>query len=143
MGKRFPTIQLGFTRAKKVQIWTIDDGNPHVFFNPFSHALNCATSSGLSTGGAPAPVGGLGGATFASPAKNWSNEKPSEADGDNGGVFPLATGSFPSAGGAASSGEPAPKSSIPNASPNAVAALESPLDESACGNIASIEPGNV
>ena len=70
VGKRLPAIQLGFTRAKKIQVRAIDDGNPHVFFNPLSHALNCAMSSGLSTGGAPISADGLAGVTFVSPEKN-------------------------------------------------------------------------
>ena len=73
VGECLSPIELGLAAAEEVQVRAIDDGNPHVFFNPLSHALNCATSSVPSRrGGTLASLDGFagGGDTFASPAKN-------------------------------------------------------------------------
>src|SRR5690349_748605 len=62
------TVQFWLTGAEEVQVRAIDDRNPHVFFNPLSHALNCAMSSVPSVGGVL--VGGDAGDEVASPEKN-------------------------------------------------------------------------
>jgi len=67
--ERLPAVKLRFTRAEEIQVRAIDDRDPHVFFNPLSHALNCAMSSVPSAGGV-LEFGGDADGEFASPEKN-------------------------------------------------------------------------
>jgi hypothetical protein len=34
-------VYRGLANAEEIEIWSVEDGDPHVFFNPSSHALNC------------------------------------------------------------------------------------------------------
>src|SRR4029079_497258 len=71
--QRLAAVQCRLASAEEIQVRAIEDGDPHVFFSPLSHALNCAISSlGRCV---PSPeLSGLS-AFAASPAKNWSSEK--------------------------------------------------------------------
>src|SRR5205085_4753458 len=41
----FRSVDRWLTYPEQIEVRTVDDGDPHVFFNPSSHALNCWMSS--------------------------------------------------------------------------------------------------
>lgn len=61
--ERLVPIQRGLARAQQVQVWTVENGDPHRFFRPWSQALNCSMSSDPDVGGvdvgAPWSLGAL------------------------------------------------------------------------------------
>src|SRR5689334_6886137 len=82
--QRRAAIERGFARAEQVQVWSVEDGDPHFFLSPSSQAVNCS----MSCASADSPPRSDSGAVAAASTlevceseKNWSNEKPPSAGG--------------------------------------------------------------
>src|SRR5689334_8966146 len=75
--QRLRTVDGWLADAEQIEVRTVYDGDPHVFFSPSSHALNCWMSSAW-----PPPASEAGWLSLADTSccacceKNWSNEKP-------------------------------------------------------------------
>jgi hypothetical protein len=70
VAERFAAIHRRLTRAEKIEIRTVEDGESHVFFSPLSHALNCAMSSGDAPPLLEGSAGEAGRASVISSEKN-------------------------------------------------------------------------
>src|SRR5690242_19379075 len=75
VGERLRTVQSRLSNPKQVEVWSVEDGDPHVFLSPSSHALNCwISSSGLPLGVPGWSAGALLVRSLALWEKNWSKE---------------------------------------------------------------------